>query len=562
MTRDISRRRIYLSTVYLLTVVVVVFSSSSVCSAAVYDGDTFVNMTKSSLKILGIFGHFGKSHFDVFKPLMEELARRGHRVTVVSHFPRSEDAKAKEPLPTYKDISIYDPDHGVYLDVVDIHMIKHNILQPAYELMFLSFMADMACKTGLRHPAVREFLRSDEEFDLIIIETFNTDCFLGFVHKFKAPYITISTHQIMPWVNSDMGNEDNPSYIPITLLGLNKPMNFLSRLYNMLSLSIAKVAYNCWFRFRDQSVANEAFGPDLPSLKEIARQTQALLVNTHNSLHGSVPKLPNIVEIGGIHIPTQVKPLPEDIAEFLDNAHQGVLYFNLGSMIKMSTIPREKLDVLLNVLGSIPRKVLLKWENEVLPRKLDNVMVKKWIPQFDVLNHPNVKCYLGHGGLLGLSESIYVGVPMILMPMFGDQFHNVAAAKNRGIAEMVAFNNLDEHSLRLALDKVFNDTSYSENVQRLSKAYRDRPATPLETAVWWTEYIARGNGGPYLHSYGADLAWYQYHHIDVVLVLIIVVALFVYILFRLIKLLSCLLHAVKEVYISATKPTNKWKKEN
>lgn len=87
--------------------------------------------------------------------------------------------------------------------------------------------------------------------------------------------------------------------------------------------------------------------------------------------------------------------------------------------------------------------------------------------------------------------------------------------------------------------------SYSENAQRLSKAFRDRPATPLETAVWWTEYIARGNGGSYLHSYGADVAWYQYYHIDVALVSIIVIASLTYIIYRLIKLLSWLLRAVK-----------------
>lgn len=94
-------------------------------------------------------------------------------------------------------------------------------------------------------------------------------------------------------------------------------------------------------------------------------------------------------------------------------------------------------------------------------------------------------------------------------------------------------------------DVIFSAFSYRENAQRLSKAYRDRPASPLETAVWWTEYVARGNGKPYLRSEGADLPWYQYHLIDVALVLIIVFTVFIYILFRLIKLLLSLLSAVK-----------------
>lgn len=104
--------------------------------------------------------------------------------------------------------------------------------------------------------------------------------------------------------------------------------------------------------------------------------------------------------------------------------------------------------------------------------------------------------------------------------------------------------------------------SYRENAQRLSKAYRDRPATPLETAVWWTEYIARGNGNSYLRSEGADLLWYQYHLIDVALVLIIVSTALIYIFFRLIKLLLSLLSAVKGKAGSQAGEKSKWKKKD
>ncbi|XP_025156005.1 UDP-glucuronosyltransferase 2B20 isoform X2 [Harpegnathos saltator] len=445
--------RVYSSTMFLL----IVFSLSS--SSILVTNDTFVNTTRLQLKILGVFGHYGKSHFDVFKPLLEELARRGHNVTVISYFARSESAKAKELLPTYKDIML-NSDDVIYTNIIDLHMIRHNVIRVINELRLLRSMADVACKIGLNHPAVKELLQSKKKFDLIITESFNTDCFLGFIHKFKTPYISLSSHQIMPWLNEDMGNEDNPNYIPLIFLGLAKPMDFFSRLLNRVTLSFVKAAYEFWFRFQDQCIANEVFGPDLPNLREIAKRTQALLVNTHSSLHSSVPLLPNIVEVGGLHIPSRTKPLPKDVAEFLDNAHEGVLYFNLGSMIKMTTIPREKLDTILDVLGSIPRKVLWKWEEDVLPRRLNNVMFKKWLPQFDVLNHPNIKCYMGHGGLLGLSESVYVGIPMVLIPLYGDQFHNAAAAENRGVARILSYNNLDEHSLRCALNEIFNSTRF------------------------------------------------------------------------------------------------------
>jgi len=367
-----------------LTIVLFLFVVLSTCCLAV--NQTFVNTTKTKLKILGIFGHLGKSHFDVFKPLLEELARRGHELTVISYFPRTDNAKMKEPLPNYKDIDLVDPEYGIFVNIVDLQQIKHVWYNPLVDLYMLRFMANYTCSTGLRSSAVKEFLQSDEKFDLILTENFNTDCFLGFIHRFKAPYMALSSHQIMPWTNNAMSNTDDLSYNPIIFLGLTKPLNFFSRMKNVLWLSFVNVAYDYWFRSADQIFANEVFGPDLPKLKEIAQQSQALLVNTHSSIHGSRPQLPNVVEIGGLHIPSKINPLPKDIAEFLNSANEGVLYFSLGSMIKMSSMPQEKLDTILKVIGSIPRKVIIKWETDELPRKLNNVMARKWLPQFDVIS--------------------------------------------------------------------------------------------------------------------------------------------------------------------------------
>lgn len=75
-------------------------------------------------------------------------------------------------------------------------------------------------------------------------------------------------------------------------------------------------------------------------------------------------------------------------------------------------------------------------------------------------DHPNVKCYFGHGGLLGLSEGVQSGVPMVLMPFFGDQYQNAIAAQARGVALVVDFVKLNEQTLKHTLDEIFNNTRY------------------------------------------------------------------------------------------------------
>lgn len=58
--------------------------------------------------------------------------------------------------------------------------------------------------------------------------------------------------------------------------------------------------------------------------------------------------------------------------------------------------------------------------------------------------HPNVKLFISHGGLLGTTEAVYEGVPILAMPMFGDQLTNMKAIQDKGVAEILSFGDLDE----------------------------------------------------------------------------------------------------------------------
>ncbi|XP_033229945.1 UDP-glucuronosyltransferase 2B15-like isoform X1 [Belonocnema kinseyi] len=492
--------------------------------------------TKEKLKILAVYHHPGKSHFDFSKPLLEELAHRGHEMTVISYFPRNVNLTETGVILNYKDINL-SGSLNKWINVIDLATIdSYSINRILMEIFQLRQWSLDACKAALNNPDVRALIKSDKKFDLILVEEFNSDCFLGFIHRFPVPFISISAHKIMPWANQRMGNPDNPSYIPSINLGLSSKMNFIERTVNTAILNYLKFLYDTAFLWSTQRIVEDAFGPGVPPLGEIGKKSSGLLTNTHFSLFGARPLIPNVIEVGGLHI-RDVKPLPDDINKFLNEASEGVLLFSWGSMVKASSLPKEKLSKILRVIASIPRKVIWKWEVSEIPERPKNLMIVEWLPQFDIMNHPNVKAYLSHGGLLGLSEGVYVGIPMVIVPMYGDQFHNAAAAAARGAAVIVRYDELDEITLKSALDKVFNDTRYQENARALSRAYRDRPASPLETAVWWSEFIARGNGRPYLRSEGADLPWYQYYLLDVFLFLTVILLTAFYATYRLMKFL-------------------------
>lgn len=68
---------------------------------------------------------------------------------------------------------------------------------------------------------------------------------------------------------------------------------------------------------------------------------------------------------------------------------------------------------------------------------------------------------------------------------------------------------------------IINLYSYVKAVQQRSKLYHDQLQTPLERAIYWTEYAIRHNGTEHLKLSSRNLTCYQRALIDVYLVLIL-----------------------------------------
>ncbi|XP_046996863.1 UDP-glycosyltransferase UGT5-like [Schistocerca americana] len=464
----------------------------------------------SAARILAIFPHFGKSHFDFFEPLMKALAARGHDLHVLSYFPQ------KQPLANYTDHilegSMLAPATG------GVSLRARASENPVQQQLHLAYMGLSTCEAVLSHNTTQHLLRSDLHFDLLITELFNTDCFLGFVHRFKAPFIALSSCALMPWSNGRMGNPDNPAYIPNLFAPLGSKMSFWERTYNTGLYLLHQIIRKLLVDIPSQKVASHFFGSDLPPLQEIAKNTSLLLVNSYFTLHSVRPFVPGVIEVGGMHLPPAPKPLPQDIKEFLDGAIHGVIYFNMGSMIKASTLHEDKLHAYLEAFSSLPQRILWKWEEDTLPYQPENVMVKKWLPQFDILSHPSVKVFIGHGGLLGTIEAVYFGVPILGTPIFGDQKVNMHSLTDAGMAIKLDYADITKESLLHSLRELIYNSSYRENAKLRSELFRDRPQSPLETAVHWTEYIIRHKGASHMRSAAADLNFIQYLLLDVIFV--------------------------------------------
>ncbi|XP_009884115.1 PREDICTED: UDP-glucuronosyltransferase 1-1-like isoform X3 [Charadrius vociferus] len=316
-----------------------------------------------------------------------------------------------------------------------------------------------------------------------------------------------------------------PSYVPRVFTDLTDRMNFFQRVKNLI-FDIPNY-FLCDFVFQPYAkLASEFLQRDV-TVPDLLRQASIWLMKYDFVFEYPRPIMPNMVYIGGINC-EQKKQLSKEF-EVVVNAsgEHGIVVFSLGSMV--SEIPMKKAIEIADALGTVPQTVLWRYTGEPPPNLPKNVKLLKWLPQNDLLAHPKTRAFITHGGSHGVYEGICNAVPMVLMPLFGDQMDNAKRVESRGAGLTLNILEMTSKDISNALKAVINDKKYKENIKRLSDLHLDRPIHPLDLAVHWVEFVMRHKGAPHLRPAAHDLNWIQYHSLDVIAFLLAVVLLSLFI---------------------------------
>ncbi|XP_055839618.1 UDP-glycosyltransferase UGT5-like [Episyrphus balteatus] len=475
----------------------------------------------SSYNILGLFPHPGISHFHFFHPIMRGLAEAGHNVTVISHFPN------KKPMENYTDLGL--PPVDLYVNVVDLKDIEKRVFHTPFHIFFsLNQWGEEACRNTFESDALEQVINGNTQYDLIIMEQFNTDCLMGVAHVLKVPVVALSSCPLLPWHYERVGNPIIPSYIPALFLGQSENIDFLHRIGNWFIYHGFNFLYNHYSHKLATELIRQRFGQHMPETRDLVMNTSVFFVNQHYSLSGAKPLSPAVIELGGIHIESQTDILNKDIQQFLDSAEHGVIVFSWGSMVRAESLSPIKLNALLSAFKRLKQKVIWKWENETLPNQPKNVLISKWLPQKDILRHPNVKVFMTHGGLLGSTEAAYSGIPVVVTPLFADQYHNAATLVERGMGTVLHFKDITETTVYNAITTVL-DKKYIDNAKKIAHSFRIRPKSAMETAIWWVEHVIETQGAPLTKSISSRMSRFTYYCLDVYtfLAVLLVVSVFV-----------------------------------
>ncbi|XP_050332672.1 UDP-glycosyltransferase UGT5-like [Bactrocera neohumeralis] len=481
---------------------------------------TYLIPTQDAARILGFFPSPGDSHLIIHCAVADTLAQAGHNVTVIATKPNV-NPKAK-----YNYIYIDTP-------LLPPSFLKNFVNQPMsfYKRypMLLKEVSKMHNRT-LWHPEIQQFLQDHGagSFDLLLVGYFANDFHVGLGAHFKCPVILTFMVQPIFYLNELIGNPSEHAYVPTVFSGLKQPMNFWARLENYLIYLFEYYYMGPLMKSTAQKYYSYNFPANsgYPSFEE-ARRNVALIFANHWFAQGPVrPHVPSLIEVGGIQVKEKPDPLPSDIAELLDGSPEGVIYFSLGSLIRGNTLKADTVHTIFNVLSKLPYKVLWKWGADY-PGNASNILFKSWLPQTDVLAHPNIKLFITHGGKGSVVEAEYNGVPMVGIPLFSDQPANMEEVRQAGFGTYVPYADLTEESLREAIEDVINNPKYRKAVREFSEVYRDRPMTPRQSVVWWVDYVLRHKGAKHLQSPAVYLTHWQLMSLDVLGVLLAIVAVVV-----------------------------------
>ncbi|CAG9806948.1 unnamed protein product [Chironomus riparius] len=483
----------------------------------------------NSLRIFAVLSFGSHSHFTLGNSILETLHEGNHEITVVTPYLR------KLPMKNFREISTADTLDKFKNDQL-FDGFDFRKMSPFDMMKFIYSMGDVTVDTYLSHPNVQKLMRSGESFDICILENFNTEAMMGLVDKFNCTLITYTTFVVVTWIDDMAGNISPASYVPHPFLDYTDKMPFTERLINAMTFNIEKLLYHFDHLPKQQKLFKKYFPDALRSLDEIRSNSAIIFMNNHVSASSPRPYLPNMIEVGGIHV-RPAKPLPKHIQEYLDAATDGAIIFSMGSIIQASKWPEHKREAFVTAFEKLKLKVLWKYENDTLPNKPDNVMISPWIPQRDALAHPNVKLFISHGGKLGTTEAFYEGVPVLGIPIYGDQMMNIAKFASHGSSIQILYEDINEKILSVALNEILNNPKYMKNAKNFAARFKDRPLTPQQSVVYWTEFAARNRGAQYLKSAANDMSFLQLHLIDVYFVILSAIAAVLLLVYKCMKFL-------------------------
>lgn len=160
--------------------------------------------------------------------------------------------------------------------------------------------------------------------------------------------------------------------------------------------------------------------------------------------------------------------LPESVAQRPDDS--ALIYLSLGSLGGADVELMQRLVDVLATTGH--RFIVSKGPCADQITLADNMVGAQMLPQTKVI--PQVDLVISHGGNNTVTETLHFGKPLIVLPLFWDQYENAQRIDELGLGVRLGTYTFTDDQLTGAVDRLLADTSLRGRLAQLGAAVRGR----------------------------------------------------------------------------------------
>ena len=244
-----------------------------------------------------------KSHVYAVLPVVEELAKRGHKVTFFT---------------PYKNISKSVSNCSeVFLDKLASLMENRPIDWfgaqkggPAQIISTFPWIIQMLNETSEEIFSNQEFLRivNNRDVDLFLVDAYYNDFLYPVFDKISVPFVTHYATSIYPGLLRAMGAPIDYASVPAPPTEFDNKMTFIQRTRNLVFNELFDLARRLYILKSIEQVVQKHF-PGVKSMAEVAGDASLSIINSHPVTNWPRSLPPNIIPIGALHT-RPAKPLP------------------------------------------------------------------------------------------------------------------------------------------------------------------------------------------------------------------------------------------------------------
>jgi len=255
----------------------------------------------------------------------------------------------------------------------------------------------------------------------------------------------------------------------------------------------------------------KGIGVDYTTSKYWRESTVAITLDLNHLVTGAATGT-EVINIG--RTCPKVGELTGDLQAFVeDYTSLGTIYIAFGTNIYFDFVPESVIEAFRYAIRQFPEyRIIFAFNGDA--KKLGdvpkNVVVQKWAPQKELLNHVKTTLFISHGGLKSWNEAICSKTPILMIPVFAEQTHNAIMAKKLGCADILDKTAVTAEKLTEKIRYMLkNDESFQKTVDKVYDIYTDNMIDVMDLAVHKVNRVMNGKKVSFDRQ-GKYQTWFTY----------------------------------------------------